>query len=327
VAGEAEPRRTDPTPADRPAGVRLLADRRYAEAAVIAVMVLWAGNFIVVKDVIGHLPPVGFTFLRYGLASLALLGILRWYEGSIGLPRPDVGRIFALGALGFGVYQMLWTVGLQSIPAGDSALIIAATPVFTAVLAVVAGADTLSPMKFAGAVLSFFGVVLVIAAGVGISMSGSLVGSALTLAAALCWATYTAFAGPILRRHSPLVLTTWASIAGTAAMAPIGIAQLLAPGAIGPEQTDRIVPIALSVAYSGLLAAALANLIVFNGVRLLGPTRVITLQSLVPAMAVVLAAFFLHEGIRPVQVLGGVIIIAGVALTRLASRGPMTARR
>jgi drug/metabolite transporter (DMT)-like permease len=291
------------------------------------VMVIWAGNFIVVKDVVGHMPPIGFTFLRYSLASLTLLAILRWYEGSIGLPRPDVRRIFVLGALGFGAYQMLWTVGLQSIPAGDSALIVAATPVFTAVLAVVAGADTLSPMKFAGAVLSFLGVVIVIAAGVGISMSGSLVGSGLTLAAALCWATYTAFAGPILRRHSPLVLTTWATIAGTAAMAPIGIAQLLAPGAIGPVQTERLVPIILAVAYSGLFAAALANVVVFNGVRLLGPTRVITLQSLVPAMAVVLAAIFLLEPIRPVQVVGGVIIVAGVALTRLASRGPVAARR
>jgi drug/metabolite transporter (DMT)-like permease len=71
-----------------------------------------------------------------------------------------------------------------------------------------------------------------------------------------------------------------------------------------------------------LLAAALANLIVFNGVRLLGPTRIITLQSLVPAMAVVLAFLFLREPIRPVQVVGGVIIVAGVALTRYASRRP-----
>jgi drug/metabolite transporter (DMT)-like permease len=332
AAGEAGPRPTYPTPADQPAGVRLSADRRagdrrVAEVAVIAVMVIWAGNFIVVKDVVAHMPPVGFTFLRYGLASVALLVILRWYEGSVGLPRPDVGRIFVLGALGFGAYQILWTVGLQSIPAGDSALIIAATPVFTAVLAVAAGADTLTPMKFAGAVLSFLGVVIVIAAGIGISLTGSLVGSALTLIAALCWASYTAFAAPVLRRHSPLVLTTWATVAGTAVMAPIGVAQLLAPGAIGPAQTERIVPIVLAVAYSGLLAAALANVIVFNGVRLLGPTRVITLQSLVPAMAVVLAAIFLLEPIRPVQVVGGAIIVIGVALTRLASRGPGAFRR
>jgi drug/metabolite transporter (DMT)-like permease len=290
-------------------------------------MVVWAGNFIVVKEATAHMPPVGFTFLRYGLASFSLLAILRWYEGSIALPRPDTLRIFALGAVGYGAYQILWTIGLQSIPAGDSALILAATPVFTAVLAVAAGADTLNPMKFAGAVLSFVGVVLVIAAGIGISMSGSLLGSALTLLAALCWATYTSFAAPVLRHHSPLVLTTWATIAGTVVMAPIGISQLLAPGAFGPEQTERLLPIVLAVAYSGLLAAAIANIVVFNGVRLLGPTRITTLQSLVPAMAVVLAAIFLNEPIGPVQVVGGGIIILGVALTRRAYGLPRAVRR
>jgi drug/metabolite transporter (DMT)-like permease len=282
-------------------------------------MVLWAANFIVVKGALTLLPPVGFTMLRYGLASIALLVILRWSEGQISFPRPDTIRILVLGGLGFGLYQILWTTGLTTIPAGDSALIIASTPVLVAVLAVVAGADTLTPMKFAGAVLSFLGVVVVIAAGVGISMSGSGVGSLLTLAAAACWASYTAFAAPVLRTHSPLVLTTWATIGGTLVLIPPGVAQLAAPGALGPEQAEQIVPIALAIAYSGVLAAALANVVVFNGVRLLGPTRVITLQSFVPAMAVVLAYVFLGEPIRPAQVVGGLIIVLGVALTRRAS--------
>ena len=43
------------------------------------------------------MPPVGFTFLRYGLASIALLAILRWSEGEIRLPRPARGRILLLG--------------------------------------------------------------------------------------------------------------------------------------------------------------------------------------------------------------------------------------
>lgn len=288
-------------------------------------MVVWAANFIVVKDAIATLPPVGFTMLRYGLAAIALLVILRWTEGAIRLPRPDVARILVLGGLGFGLYQILWTVGLLSIPAGDSALIIASTPVLVAVLAVVAGADTLTPMKFVGAALSFLGVVVVIAAGVGISMSGSAIGSILTLAAAACWASYTAFAAPVLRRHSPLVLTTWATIGGTLVLIPPGVAQLLAPGALGPDQAAKLVPIMLAIAYSGVLAAALANVIVFNGVRLLGPTRVITLQSFVPPMAVVLAFIFLREPIRPAQVVGGLIIVLGVALTRRASMRPAKA--
>ena len=287
-------------------------------------MVIWAANFIVVKDAIATLPPVAFTMLRYGLASIALLVILRWYEGSVSLPRPDTLRILVLGGLGFGLYQILWTTGLTSIPAGDSALIIASTPVLVAVLAVVIGADTLTPTKFAGALLSFLGVVVVIAAGVGVSMSGSTIGSLLTLAAAACWASYTAFATPVLRHHSPLVLTTWATVGGTLVLIPPGIAQLAALGAMGPEQAERLVPVLLAIVYSGVLAAAVANVVVFNGVRLLGPTRVITLQSFVPPMAVVLAFVFLHEPIRPAQVVGGLIIVLGVALTRLASTRPAT---
>jgi len=151
-------------------------------------MVAWAGNFIVVKEAITVLPPVAFTFLRYGLASIALLGLLRWTEGEIRLPRPETLRILALGGLGFGIYQILWTVGLQTISAGDSSLLIAATPVFTAVIAVIIRADTLSPVKALGIVLSFVGVVLVIAAGVGLELTGSLLGYGLTMAASICWA-------------------------------------------------------------------------------------------------------------------------------------------
>ena len=285
-------------------------------------MVVWAANFIVVKDAIGTLPPVAFTMLRYGLAAIALLVILRITEGEVRLPRPDVARILILGGLGFGLYQILWTTGLQYIPAGDSALIIASTPVLVAVLAVIAGADTLTPTKFVGALLSFAGVVVVIAAGVGITLGTSALGSALTLAAAFCWASYTAFAAPVLRTHSPLVLTTWATIGGTLVLIPPGLVQLLAPGALRAQDTGEVVSVVLAIVYSGVLAAAIANVIVFNGVKLLGPTRVITLQSFVPAMAVVLAYVVLGEPIRPAQVIGGLIIVLGVALTRWASMRP-----
>lgn len=290
-------------------------------------MVAWAGNFIVVKDAISVLPPVAFTFLRYGLASIALLGLLRWTDGPIRLPRPETLRILLLGGLGFGIYQILWTVGLQTISAGDSSLLIAATPVFTAVIAVVIRADTLSPVKGLGIVLSFVGVVLVIAAGVGLELRGSPIGYALTLAAAVCWATYTAVAARVLRRHSPLVLTTWATIGGTVVLAPIGLGQLFTPGALGPAQADALPSIVFAVAYSGLLAAAIANVIVFNGVRLLGPTRITAMQSLTPALAVILAFIILGEPIGVGQVVGGIIIVTGVALTRFGARRPAMLRR
>ena len=128
-----------------------------AELAVLVIMFFWAGNFIVVKGAIGILPPIGFTFLRYCVAAVTLLVLLRLREGAIRLPRGDVVPILLLGVIGFGCYQILWPVALQTIPAGDSALLIAATPVMTALLAMATGADTPNAIKLVGAFVSFAG--------------------------------------------------------------------------------------------------------------------------------------------------------------------------
>jgi drug/metabolite transporter (DMT)-like permease len=274
-------------------------------------MVLWAANFIVVKSAVAQLPPVGFTFLRFTLASLTLLVLLRWREGSIGLPRRDLVAILGLGAVGFGAYQILWTTGLTTVPAGDSALLIATTPVLVALLSVVARSDVLTPVKLAGVVISFVGVVVVIGSGPGFTLGNSIAGEAITLAAAVCWSAYTAFGAPFVRRHSPLRATAWATVAGTLVLAPLAVVQL--------ASLDRI-PLGLDVLgailYSGMLAAGVSNVIVLNGVKVVGPTRTAALQFLVPALAVVLAFVFLREEIRPGQVLGGAIILGGVLITR-----------
>lgn len=284
-------------------------------------MVFWAGNFIVVKGAIAILPPVGFTFLRYCMAAVTLVALLRWREGAIRLPRGDVLRIAILGVVGFGFYQILWPVALQSIPAGDSALLIATTPVFTALLAVAVGADVLNPVKLVGVFISLIGVTFIVGADAGLNLGASLGGDLLTLGAALCWAIYSVFGAAVLRRHSPLATTTWAIVAGTLFIAPIGLAQLATADLSGFGW-----PVVLAILYSGTLGAGFANVVVFHGVKLLGPTRVVAFQALVPALAVVLAAIFLAEAIRPVQVVGGIVIVAGVAIVRRGAwpRRPFT---
>ena len=275
-------------------------------------MVLWAANFIVVKSAVAVLPPVGFTFLRFALAAATLMVLLRWREGSIGLPRRDLIAICALGAMGFGIYQILWTTGLEMMAAGDSALIIASTPVLVAFLAVVAHSDVLTRAKVGGGVISFLGVAVVIASGQGLSLGGSLVGEAITLVASICWAFYTAFGAPFLRRYSPLRATAWATVAGTVVLAPLAAVQLTTVDA------DAVLTPAVlgAILYSGFLAAGISNVIVSNGIRVVGPTRTSAYQFLVPALAVVLAFFFLSEPIRLGQVIGGIVIIIGVLITR-----------
>jgi len=289
--------------------------------ASVGVMVLWAANFIVVKAANTQIPPVGFALLRFGAAALVLLAILRWREGGIGLPRRHLVRILALGGLGFGIYQILWATALQQIAAGDSALLIAATPVMTALLAVVAGSDTLTRPKLLGAAIAFVGVGLVVAGGTGLTLGATLAGDAVTLLAALCWAAYTAFAATLLRSVSPLRTTAWAMVGGTVVLAPFGIVQLA-----GSDWSTVGTPALLGLAYSALLPAGVANVVVFHAVRLAGPTRITAFQFLVPAFAVVLAAWFLSEPIHAGQIAGGAVIVAGVWLMRRSPIGGLGPR-
>ena len=291
------------------------ASRRRAEIGVLIVMVLWAGNFIVIKGTLDVLPPIGFTLLRFLLASTILLAVLRWREGTIRISLRDLAPLALFGALGFGVYQILWTTALGQISAGDSAVLIAVTPVLTALIAVAIGADTLTRPKLAGAIVSFAGVLVVVGAGAGLDLAGEAAGYVLTLLAAVCWATYSAFGAPILRRYTPLRATTWATVSGTAVLAIPGLFQLSTVDVSGLTVASL-----LAVVYSGALSAGISNVVVLNGIGQLGPTRVTALQTLVPAIAVVLAFLVLHEPIRLGQVVGGLIVLAGVALTRTGDR-------
>jgi drug/metabolite transporter (DMT)-like permease len=91
----------------------------------------------------------------------------------------------------------------------------------------------------------------------------------------------------------------------------VAIVQLASAGL-----TEVPVDVLGAVLYSGFLAAGVSNVIVQNGVKVIGPTRTSAFQFLVPALAVVFAFLFLAEPIRPGQVLGGLVIVLGVLITR-----------
>jgi drug/metabolite transporter (DMT)-like permease len=162
-----------------------------------------------------------------------------------------------------------------------------------------------------GALIAFTGVAVVVAAGRELSLGASLAGDLLTLGAAVLWAVYTVAGTRMLRQVDPLQATAWAVLGGTLFLLPFGAFEAVTspPVTVSPAAVAAIL-------YSGALAAGIANVLVFNAIRLVGPARVTVSQFLVPAGAVVLGAVFLAEPVGPAQVVGGAVIVLGVWLTR-----------
>ena len=279
------------------ARVRLL-----AEIAILLVMLTWGANVVAVKAVLADVPPILFAFVRFGSAFLVLLAVLKWREGSVGL---------LLGLAGFGLYQDLWASALGRTTASNSALITAATPVSTMLIAAAVGSDTLSRGKVIGAAISLSGAVGVVGATHGFGFTGASAGDLMTFIATLCWACYVAFGAPVLRRHSPLRTATWAIGFGCLGMLPLAGWQLTTfdPSHIHASTIGLFL-------FCSLLAAAAANVVMFEAVKVLGPTRAMLFQFLVPAFAVVLAALFLGEAIVVGQVVGGAVIVLGIIVAR-----------
>ena len=293
--------------------------RHLAELAILLVMLTWGANVVAVKSIIADVPPVLFAFVRFGTAFLVLLALLRWREGSVGLPRQDILPLLLLGLAGFGLYQDLWATALGQTTASNSALITAATPVSTMLIAAAIGSDTLSPAKALGALIGFAGVVAVVAATHGFGFTGASAGDLMTLCATICWACYVAFGAPVLRRHSPLRTATWAIGFGCLGMLPLAAWQLASFDA------SRIHAGTIGLFFfCALVAAAAANVVMFEAVKVLGPARAMLFQFLVPAFAVTMAAIFLGEAIVVGQILGGAVIVLGILVSRL---GPMSRRR
>jgi drug/metabolite transporter (DMT)-like permease len=313
------------SPAARVAAARVVGasarDRRLAEAGVLLTVLIWSTNFVVVKAAIGELGPLTFTATRFVIATITLFLLIRWRMGVIRRPTGLTLRLVALGMLGFGCYQVAWTLGLTQISAGDSALIVAASPVFVALLAGALGMDRLTLPKLAGALIAFGGVALVIAGGHELTLGASLVGDALTLLAASVWAVYTVLGTRMLRRVDPLQATAWSVLGGAILLVPLGIWEV-----VTSPPVVVTVPAIAAVLYSGALAAGTANVLVFNAIRHIGPTRATVSQLLVPVGAVILGALFLAEPIRPAQVAGGAVIILGLYLTRRRTVLPASVR-
>jgi drug/metabolite transporter (DMT)-like permease len=296
-------------------------ERRLAELGVLATVVIWSANFVVAKAAVEALGPLTFTSIRYVVATSTLFLLVRWRLGPVRPPARTALTLIGLGMLGFGGYQLLWSIGLTQITAGDSALIVAVSPVLTVLLAGAVGMDRLTPPKLVGALVAFGGVAVVVTAGRELSLGASLVGELLTLGAAVLWAVYTIAGTRMLRQVDPLQATAWAVLGGMLFLLPFGAHEIATSPP--PEVTPAAV---LGILYSGALAAAVSNVLVFNAIRLVGPSRVIVSQFLVPFGAVVLGALVLAEPVGIAQVAGGAVIVFGVWLTRRRSVLPRAVR-
>ena len=290
---------------------------------LLLMIVIWGSNFSVVKYALRDFPEISFNAVRLILASavfLAAIAVVR-ARAAAGRRPPEPSltarewrSVALLGLIGTGFYQLLFLGGVARTSVANSSLIFGCTPVAVAIMSSIAGHDRLTAARWAGAGLSFTGIYTLVGLRAEVS-SATLLGDAMIFGAMLCWSLYSVAAQPLLRRHSPLVITGWAMITGTAVYLAFAIVPML--------KTDWAAISAFSwglMAGSALLALAFSYIVWYTAVQKIGSARTAIYSNLTPIVAMIVAALWLGEPIARTQLLGAGLILSGIALTRMAGR-------
>jgi len=254
--------------------------------------------------------------LRLALAAAVfLVAISLRAKDDPPLTRSDWMRIAALGLIGHLLYQLAFVAGVSRTTASNSALIFGTTPIAVALLSALAGHEHVPAVRWLGAALSMLGIYIVVGRQASWS-STTAAGDALVFVGMFCWSVYSVLAQPLLKRHSPLVVTGYSLAIGAAFYVALAVPALFNTNWAAISTTSWIL-----MMLSSLLALAFAYMVWYTAVQRIGSSRTAVYSNLTPIVAMIVAAVWLGEPLGAMKVFGAATILGGVFVSRLAS-GP-----
>jgi drug/metabolite transporter (DMT)-like permease len=296
---------------------------RRAQLAILAVIIIWAGSFSVIKELLDRGLAAGdIAIVRYAIAAPGFAYILWRARGLPGLTRGDAARVAAAGLAVVVGYHVFLNAGTRYTTSGIAALVVALSPGMTLVLAAILGLDRIRTRHVVGLAVAFVGVAVVVALGTGEGLSlGNAKGPLIVLGAPISFALYNVVLKPLLGRYDLLALTAVTSLVGIVGLLPF------VRGSTVDAVVDGSGTEALLLLYLGVLATLLGYIGWNYGLRGLGPTRAVTYTYAISPLAVAIGAVVLDEPVTVWLALGAALVVGGIATAQWTPRRPSTVER
>ena len=306
-------------------------DPRLAYLLVNLATLLWASNIALGRAMRELISPAMIVTIRASIAGLIYLALLRTIYRSQLKP----GRATAWGEwllyLGMGftgvfAYPVLMYLALQYTTATHAALINAAGPLVTMLLAALLLKERITSRLVVGGIISLAGVGLIISNGSlsGLIKQGLNHGDAIMLGIIFLWGLYSVWSRVATRQNSSLRVTaisTWLAL-------PFLIPTAAVEWKSSP--TTFTLPLILMCIYVGIFPTVIAFLAWNEGVRRVGPNQAMAFYNMLAVYGALFGILFLGESLSPELVVGGVLVVGGglfVAMQGIWSGARLSLRR
>ncbi|MDD4600931.1 hypothetical protein SDC9_13641 [bioreactor metagenome] len=244
---------------------------------------------------------------RFLLAALVLWAVVILRKTPIVIDKITAIKLCLMGILGYGTMSMMFASSLYYLPASLSAMLLYAYPAIVSVIAFAIGDEVFSWNKGMALIMCFIGLFLVL----GVSFNDvQPIGVMLSLGAALVYSGYIIIGNRVLKSVDSLVATTYVCSAAGIALLLIGWAGGLQSLSFAAEGWLAI----FGIAFLGTIVGVLGF---FAGMSRIGAANASIISMTEPVITVLLSMLLLTEKLTSVQVLGGLLIIAGVIILQL----------
>jgi drug/metabolite transporter (DMT)-like permease len=281
--------------------------RRLAIAAVAITVLLWASAFIGIRAAGEELSPGPLSLARLLVAGIVLGAIVAWRRERLP-PRWDLPRLVFCGLLWFGAYNVMLNAGEQRVDAGTAAMLVNIGPVLIALFAGLFLGEGYPRSLLTGCVVAFAGTAVIAAATSEASLDATW-GAVLCVGAAFAYAGGVVAQKPLLERSSGLQITFLACMIGAVACLPFAPALF---GELGDADTSAI---AWAI-YLGVFPTAIGFTTWAYALRRTSAGKMGATTYLVPPVAILLGWALLDEVPPALALVGGLLCLVGVAITR-----------
>ena len=284
-----------------------------AKSAVLAftTVFLWSSAFPLTKIATEYIDPNQLGFLRCTIASVMLLIIGKIYN--IRLPILKHIPLFLLsGGLGFSMYMITFNTGMLSLSSAMGSLIIATTPVLTAIGATFIYNEKIKPIGWIAIGGAFGGVSVLLLWGSDITYSN---GIWWTCCAAFVFCCYNLLNRKLLSMgYNAVECVTWSMTCGAIILLPF------LPDAVTQASNASLAALVVII-YLGSMPSAMAYLLWSKAFSLVEKTSDVTnYQFLTPLISTALGLIILNEIPGSSTIVGGIIIIISVIIFGLKGK-------
>jgi len=265
-------------------------------------VVLWSSALVAIRIGLHGFSPGALAALRYIVASLCLLLVYFKLPVRHKLPPKDLLRIFLIGVLGIGVYNLVINYGEMVVPAGIAGFIIGLMPVFTIGFAFWLLNERAPVKSWIGVFISLFGLCLI-----AYSEHNQFkydLGLVFILIAAVLGSYYAVAQKTFFHRYHPLELVILSIWSGTLLML-VYLPELLRELPTAPWQSTT------AAIYLGIFPAAFAYALWNYALAKAPAGRAAGYLYAMPLIATLLGAVILHEYPKPIELTGGLITLLG----------------